>query len=71
MALKQHRSTLALSQPGGRLWAIAIIDSDGKSLSRRVLWHPARPCLICLQDAHLCSRGKLHSLDLLLVEIAR
>ncbi|MDI8978106.1 citrate lyase holo-[acyl-carrier protein] synthase, partial [Salmonella enterica subsp. enterica serovar Lubbock] len=27
--------------------------------------------LICQQDAHLCARGKHHTLDLLLDEIAR
>ncbi|EBV0244758.1 citrate lyase holo-[acyl-carrier protein] synthase, partial [Salmonella enterica subsp. enterica] len=71
MALKQHMSTLEMSHPLGRLWDIDIIDSDGKSLSRRELGHPARPCLICQQDAHLCARGKHHTLDLLLDEIAR
>lgn len=71
MALKQHMSTLKMSHPLGRLWDIDIIDSDGKSLSRRELGHPARPCLICQQDAHLCARGKHHTLDLLLDEIAR
>lgn len=64
MALKQHMSTLEMSHPLGRLWDIDIIDSDGKSLSRRELGHPARPCLICQQDAHLCARGKHHPLDL-------
>lgn len=38
MALKQHMSTLEMSHPLGRLWDIDIIDSDGKSLSRRELW---------------------------------
>ncbi len=59
MALKQHMSTLEMSHPLGRLWDIDIIDSDGKSLSRRELGHPARPCLICQQDAHLCAGASI------------
>lgn len=40
-------------------------------LVSRIIGYPARPCLICQQDAHLCARGKHHTLDLLLDEIAR
>ncbi|HEX4499705.1 MAG TPA: citrate lyase holo-[acyl-carrier protein] synthase [Scandinavium sp.] len=71
IALKQEMSKLEMNHPLGRLWDIDIIDSDGKSLSRRELGFPARLCLICQQDAHFCARGKHHTLDLLLDEIAR
>ncbi|XWJ91615.1 citrate lyase holo-[acyl-carrier protein] synthase [Phytobacter ursingii] len=70
-ALKRQLVLLEQQHPLGRLWDIDVIDSDGRSLSRRELGLPARQCLICLQDAHVCARGRAHSLDLLLDEIAR
>ncbi len=70
-ALKRQLAMLEQRHPLGRLWDIDVIDSDGRSLSRRELGLPARQCLICQQDAHVCARGRAHSLDLLLDEIAR
>lgn len=70
-ALKQQMVMLEMHHPLGRLWDIDVIDSDGKPLSRRALGLPARECLICQQDAQVCARGRRHSLDLLLDEIAR
>lgn len=70
-ALKRHLAMLEQQHPLGRLWDIDVIDSDAQSLSRRELGLTARQCLICLQDAHVCARGRAHSLDLLLDEIAR
>jgi holo-ACP synthase len=46
-----------------------VIDSDGRLLSRRELGLPAVQCLICQQDAHVCARGRAHSLDLLLMKL--
>ena len=70
-ALKRQLVMLEQQHPLGRLWDIDVIDSDGRSLSRRELGLPARQCLICQQDAHVCARGRTHSLGLLLDEIAR
>lgn len=70
-ALKRQLVMLEQQHPLGRLWDIDVINSDGRSLSRRELGLPARQCLICQQDAHVCARGRAHSLDLLLDEIAR
>lgn len=70
-ALKQQMSMLEERHPLGRLWDIDVIDSDGRSLSRCELGLPARRCLICQQDAHVCARSRQHTLDLLLDEIAR
>lgn len=70
-ALKRQLALLEQQHPLGRLWDIDVIDSDGRSLSRRELGLPARQCLICQQDAHVCARSRAHSLDLLLDEIAR
>ena len=70
-ALKRQLVMLEQQHPLGRLWDIDVIDSDGRSLSRHELGLPARQCLICQQDAHVCARGRVHYLDLLLDEIAR
>ncbi|HBU7563887.1 TPA: citrate lyase holo-[acyl-carrier protein] synthase [Enterobacter cloacae] len=69
--LKQHMSQLELQHSLGRLWDIDVIDSDGRLLSRRELQLPARQCLICQQDAHVCARSRQHACELLLDEIAR
>ncbi|UPQ71033.1 citrate lyase holo-[acyl-carrier protein] synthase [Kluyvera ascorbata] len=70
-ALKRQLMMLEQQHPLGRLWDIDVMDSDGRSLSRRELGLPARKCLICQSEAHVCARGRAHSLDLLLDEIAR
>lgn len=70
-ALKRHISLLEEQHPLGRLWDIDIIDSDGRPLSRRELGLPARRCLICQQEAHVCARSRQHALALLLDDIAR
>lgn len=70
-ALKQHMSMLEEQHPLGRLWDIDIIDSDGRQLSRRELGLPARRCLVCPQEAHVCARSRQHTLERLLDDIAR
>lgn len=69
--LKRQMLMLETHHALGRLWDIDIVQSDGQSLSRRELGFPARCCLVCQQEAHVCARGRQHTLDLLLDEIAR
>lgn len=69
--LKRELVALEMRHPLGRLWDIDVIDSDGTPLSRRSLGFPARGCLICPEEAHVCARSRQHTLDLLLDEIAQ
>ncbi|WP_061707933.1 citrate lyase holo-[acyl-carrier protein] synthase [Pseudenterobacter timonensis] len=69
--LKRAMVHLEENHPLGRLWDIDIIDSDGRSLSRREFGFPPRRCLVCAEAAHICARARRHTIDMLLEEIAR
>ena len=50
----------------GRLFDIDVIQPDGGKISRTDLGFSGRKCLICNQDAFVCSRSRAHSVDELL-----
>lgn len=50
----------------GRLFDIDVIQTDGTKIFRTDLGFPARKCLICNQEAFVCSRSRTHSVQELL-----
>ena len=50
----------------GRIFDIDIIDTDGSKVSREQVGLPPRNCLICSQQAFVCSRSRTHSIKELL-----
>ena len=50
----------------GRLFDIDIIQQGGEKISRTALGFSGRKCLICNQDAFVCSRSRAHTVDELL-----
>ncbi|WP_395225429.1 citrate lyase holo-[acyl-carrier protein] synthase, partial [Escherichia coli] len=50
------------SYPLGRLWDIDVLTPEGEILSRGDYSLPARRCLLCVQSAAVCARGKSHPL---------
>lgn len=51
----------------GRLFDLDVIQTDGTKVSREDFQMPPRKCLICSQDAFVCSRSRTHSVDELLL----
>lgn len=49
----------------GRIFDIDVYKVTGESLSRTDFELPNRQCLVCENDAKVCSRSASHSLDLL------
>ena len=50
----------------GRLFDIDVIQTDGMKISRTDLGFSTRKCLICNQEAFVCSRARTHSVKELL-----
>lgn len=50
----------------GRIFDIDIIQTDGTKVSRTELGLPERKCLICEQQAFVCSRSRSHTVTELL-----
>ncbi len=50
----------------GRLFDMDVIGTDGAKVSRQAFSMPPRKCLICHQDAFVCSRSRAHTVDQLL-----
>ncbi len=63
MTLKRLAIELEEEHPQGALIDIDVADSVGNPLSRRDMGYPARKCLVCGEDAVLCSAGQNHSLS--------
>lgn len=49
----------------GRLFDMDVLTTDGSKLDRGTLGHPPRKCLLCPQDAVICSRSRSHSVEAL------
>lgn len=67
--LKKITTEIESNHPLGRIFDIDIFDENHKQVSRRDLGLGFRKCLICNEDAKICSRAETHSLDELLVRI--
>lgn len=69
-ALKQACIAIEHTHELGRLWDIDVISVKSfTALSRTALGYPARKCLLCENDAKICTRGQTHGLEELLEKI--
>ena len=64
--IKEHLCLLEDSVTLGRLFDIDVIQTDGMKISRTDLGFSTRKCLICNQEAFVCSRARTHSVKELL-----
>ncbi|WP_110955162.1 citrate lyase holo-[acyl-carrier protein] synthase [Anaerosinus massiliensis] len=55
----------------GRLLDIDVLDVDGIPISRSALGLPKRKCLLCEQDAVICTRMRQHTVEQLLQQIEK
>lgn len=69
--LKQMAVRLEDTHPLGRLWDIDVINLDGRAISRRALSLPDRRCLLCGEEARVCTRSAAHPLPELLKAIRK
>lgn len=69
--IKKEMASIEESHPLGRLFDIDVLGADGISVSRSVLGLPPRSCLICGENAKICSRNKSHSMELVLWRTAQ
>jgi holo-ACP synthase CitX len=67
--LKSAMIQLEQQHPLGRLFDLDVLDSDGRSLSRREFDLAPRRCLICDELAAACGRSRRHSSEALLAHI--
>lgn len=67
--LKSAFVILENTHPLGRLWDFDIIDGNGIPVSRKNYNQPARKCLLCQEEAHICRRNQKHSLGELIKKI--
>ena len=51
------------ASPLGRLFDMDVLTADGGKLDRSVLGYPRRKCLLCCEDAAVCSRSRTHSVE--------
>jgi len=63
--LKQIGLDLEEIDPVGRLYDMDVLTVDGEKISRQDMGYPARKCLICNNDAMICSRTRAHGLEAL------
>ncbi|QDX30461.1 citrate lyase holo-[acyl-carrier protein] synthase [Dickeya poaceiphila] len=63
-ALSVKAAAIALEEqhPLGRLWDFDVFCPQEGSISRTLLAHEPRRCLLCDEPAHMCSRGQRHTL---------
>lgn len=66
LVLKEILCLLEESLSFGRLFDIDVIRPDGSKISRTDLGFDGRKCLLCSQDAFVCSRSRAHTLRELL-----
>ena len=64
--IKENLCLLEDSVALGRLFDIDVIQTDGMKISRTDLGFSTRKCLICNQEAFVCSRARTHSVKELL-----
>ena len=63
LVLKEILCLLEESLSFGRLFDIDVIRPDGSKISRTDLGFGGRKCLLCSQDAFVCSRSRAHTQD--------
>lgn len=69
--VKTLTTSIEESHPLGRLFDIDVLRTDGTSVSRSSLGLPPRTCLICGENAKVCSRSRNHTLEIILWRTAQ
>ncbi|MEH6533130.1 MAG: citrate lyase holo-[acyl-carrier protein] synthase [Photobacterium frigidiphilum] len=67
--LKRSMIRIEHNHPLGRLMDLDVISKDGKTISRKGQMLDSRKCLLCEENAMVCSRSRRHSLPSLLNKI--
>ena len=71
IAAKKIACDIEDSHPLGRLFDIDVIDIDGAPMSRSVVCHKPRRCLMCDNEARYCMRNRTHTQEELHSKIAQ
>ncbi|NKI74874.1 citrate lyase holo-[acyl-carrier protein] synthase, partial [Dickeya sp. CFBP 2040] len=63
-ALSVKAAAIALEEqhPLGRLWDFDVFCPQEGSISRTLLAHDHRRCILCEESAHVCARSRRHAL---------
>ncbi len=69
LTLKRVMIEIEQSLPLARLWDLDVIDLNGQPISRQTLGFPVRTCLICNEEAKVCTRHRTHSITEIYAEM--
>ena len=69
--VKRFLVSIEESHPLGRLFNLDVCGPDGTSVKRHDLGLLPRTCLVCGEDAHVCTKKKSHSMELIQWQTAK
>ncbi|MBS5511105.1 MAG: citrate lyase holo-[acyl-carrier protein] synthase [Clostridium sp.] len=69
--VKRFLVSIEESHPLGRLFNLDVCGPDGASVKRHDLGLLPRTCLVCGEDAHICTEKKSHSMELIQWQTAK
>ena len=69
--VKRFLVSIEESHPLGRLFNLDVCGPDGTSVKRHDLGLLPRTCLVCGEDAHVCTQKKSHSMELIQWQTAK
>ena len=69
--VKRFLVSIEESHPLGRLFNLDVCGPDGTSVKRHDLGLLPRTCLVCGEDAHICTAKKSHSMELIQWQTAK
>jgi len=67
--LKRIAIGVETGHPWGELADLDVMDAKGRPFGRQALGLPPRPCLVCGEEAIVCSAGKRHEEAILAVRV--
>ena len=71
VSVKKFLVSIEESHPLGRLFNLDVCGPDGISVKRHDLGLLSRTCLVCGEDAHICTAKKAHSMELIRWQTAK
>ena len=71
VSVKKFLVSIEESHPLGRLFNLDVCGPDGISIKRHDLGLLSRTCLVCGEDAHICTAKKAHSMELIRWQTAK
>lgn len=69
LAIKKLMVYLEDNHQLGRLFDLDVLTGEGDKISREELGFPPRRCMLCGENAHVCSRSRKHSVTELIAYI--